>query len=103
MQEICWIPGARFKNNGFLAPEIQVPNKDVFLKISAINASEGAIKLQLISNEKTEQVAVDMLGIEISKKPLILILWFGTLVAIVGVCMSLSYRIKNTWKNKITS
>lgn len=84
------------KDGGFLAPEIQVPHHDLFIKLGQINASEGAIKLQLISTEKSEEISVDMLGIEISQKPLIIILWLGTIVTIAGIFMSLLYRFKNS-------
>ncbi len=81
------------KEGGFVAPELQIPGRDVFIKLSAINASEGAIRLKIILEEDEDTIAaVDMLGVEISKKPLILILWLGCLVLLAGTFLSLYHR-----------
>ena len=82
------------KDGAFITPELQIPNKNVFIKIGSINASEGAIQLRIITDDEDQTQSVDMLGVEISKKPLIIILWFGCIVLLFGIFMSLYYRNK---------
>ena len=81
------------KQGSFISPDVTIPNQDASLKIGAIDASNGSIKLQLVTNDQNAEQTVNMLGVQISKKPLIIILWFGTLLAIAGIIFSLIYRV----------
>lgn len=71
---------------------VAIPGTAYRIKINSVNAGSGTVRLGIIDDGAGAAKARDMLAIEISEKPLISILWFGTLIFIAGSFMSLLNR-----------
>jgi cytochrome c-type biogenesis protein CcmF len=82
-------PVYKFQDGEFQSTVAQIPNRDLSLKISGVNANAETVHLNLVSSNGDAANAVDYLGIEVSEKPFISILWFGTLIAIFAVLLTL--------------
>ncbi|MEJ2634848.1 MAG: cytochrome c-type biogenesis CcmF C-terminal domain-containing protein [Calditrichia bacterium] len=89
------IQPAMWMENGTLqSEEVSVPETDYKIRIEALDANQGMLKLAVLSPSKATGQADDILAVEVSEKPLISILWFGTIVMIIGVFVTLVDRIK---------
>ncbi len=65
-------------------------------KISRVNATTGQVTLAVITPAATSDTpAKDMLAIELSEKPLISILWFGTIVFACGAFLALVSHVRS--------
>lgn len=64
-------------------------------KISRVNASTGQVTLAIITPAaNSDTPAKDMLAIELSEKPLISILWFGTILFACGALLALVSHVR---------
>ncbi len=87
------IQPAMWMSDGQLQSEqLKVPGTDYEIKIESISAETGSIKLDVVTPTIVKSNARDKLAVEISEKPVISMLWFGTLVMIAGVLLSLIQR-----------
>ena len=77
-----------------------IPNSGYKLKIASVNASSGEVKLAVMSPAGDEMDAKDMLAIEVSEKPFISVLWFGTIIFIMGSIFSLINRVRIARKER---
>jgi cytochrome c-type biogenesis protein CcmF len=81
------------------ASEVTVPEVGAKIKIAGLNASAGEVHLDILLPKKpTEEEVPDMVGIEVSEKPFISILWIGTLVTLLGLAISLYNRTRKPSK-----
>ncbi len=85
-----------YENRQFRSTEVSVPGTGTSLRIAGIDASKGMVHLDVLTADDRSENAVDMLGVEVSEKPFISVLWFGTLVALLGLAISLYYRARRT-------
>ncbi|HHM24462.1 MAG TPA: hypothetical protein ENJ23_05395 [Bacteroidetes bacterium] len=83
-----------YENGKFRSTEVEVPGNGAVIRIAGINASEGSVHLDIITADDNPGDAVDLLGVEVSEKPFIGILWLGTIIAILGLAISLYFRAK---------
>lgn len=87
-------PEYKLENGKFSSTVVNVPGRDgVSVKIAGVNASNRTVHLEFASTNGDVK-GVDYLGIEVSEKPFINVLWFGTLVLIAGVIVTMSDRKK---------
>ncbi len=70
------------------------------IKIAKVNASSGQVTLAILKPTVMANDAKDMLAIELTEKPLISILWFGTIIFAFGAFIALIDRIKSDKKRK---
>lgn len=73
--------------------EVTVPGTDYRVKIASVNASQGKVKLSIQAPGEGGGTPRDMLAIELSEKPLISVLWFGTIVFIIGSLLTLMNHV----------
>ena len=96
------VPDGSYSNNSYLAPEyklengkfsstsVDVPGRDgVSVKILSVDASNKTVHLEFNSTNGGIK-GVDYLGIEVSEKPFINLLWFGILVLMTGVIVTIT-------------
>ncbi|MFZ0390617.1 MAG: cytochrome c biogenesis protein CcsA [Calditrichia bacterium] len=88
-------PAIWMENNQLASDEVQLPDTDYSLKIEALDANNGSVTLSVNTPLSDVQKSPDILAVEISEKPFISVLWFGTIIMILGVAMSLYDRVKH--------
>lgn len=87
-------PALWMENGQLQGDEVSVPETNYQLHIESLDANEGKIVLAIHGGKEAENVSKDVLAVEVSEKPLISILWFGCIILIVGLSVSLIDRIK---------
>ncbi len=87
-------PKMWMENGKLQAEEVTVPDSGYRLKIESLDANEGKVALSVISPVSKVSETKDVLAVEVSEKPLISILWFGTIILSVGMILSLINRIQ---------
>ncbi len=89
------LPVLKAENGQMQSTEVAVPNSAYKIKIASVNASSGEVQLAVMAPGGDEKEAKDMLAIEVSEKPFISILWFGTIIFIFGSFISMVNRVQN--------
>ena len=92
-------PVLKAANGEMNSSEVEVPGTSYRVKIASVNASKGTLKLVISSPQSGNETAKDMLAIELSEKPFISVLWFGTIVFIIGSFLTLLIRAKESRKD----
>jgi cytochrome c-type biogenesis protein CcmF len=69
-----------------------LPDTDRMVRIQNIDIDQGTIILAVSQGGSVETQTAEMLAVEVTEKPLINILWLGTIVMICGVATSLINR-----------
>lgn len=87
LQPMIKAGGGKMESN-----EVQVPGSGYYLKVASVNASAGTVVLSVRSPQTAGQDKRDMLAVEVSEKPLISVLWFGTIIFICGSFLTLLNR-----------
>lgn len=64
--------------------EVEIPGTAYKVIINSVNAASKSLQLGITVPQKSGDTARDVLNIEISEKPFISILWFGTILFIFG-------------------
>lgn len=82
-------------DGGMDSQPADVPDSFYKIKIASVDASAGKVQLSLLQPEMDTDAAKDMMAIEVTEKPLISVLWFGTILFIIGSFLSLINRRKN--------
>ena len=87
-------PEYKLENGKFSSTIVDVPGRDgVSVKIASVDASNRTVHLEFNSTNGGIK-GVDYLGIEVSEKPFISLLWFGILVLMSGVIVTITDRKK---------
>lgn len=73
--------------------KIPVQFSDLKFQIGKINANDRNVVL-VIQDERNSEMASDILSVQISVKPLISLMWLGTVLLGIGMLISLLYRLK---------
>ncbi len=93
-QKVNLQPALWMENGEMRGDEVAIPGTDYKVRLTALDANTGMIQLDILSPNPKQKTARDMLAIEISEKPLISLLWLGTVLMLVGMFISLIDRIK---------
>jgi len=89
------IAPAMWMENGKLeSDEAAVPNTGYKIRIESLDASQGMVRLAVMKPSTDQPAGPNVLAVEVSEKPLISILWFGALVFIGGVGLTLADRFR---------
>lgn len=89
-------PEYRFQNGQFTSTTVSIPGRDKDVRITGVNASDQTVQLEFVStNGSAPEGATDYLGVEVSEKPLINLLWFGTFLVIISVLITLVDRVRS--------
>jgi cytochrome c biogenesis factor len=69
----------------------ELPDNSYKVMIKAINVESGSIKLALagIDGQDNRYAGKELLAVEISVKPLINVLWLGTILLVLGFLLAL--------------
>ena len=89
LQPALWMENGKLQGN-----DVTVPETNYQLHLESLDANEGKIVLAIHGGETTGGTAKDVLAVEVSEKPLISILWFGCIILISGITVSLVDRIR---------
>lgn len=92
-QEYNLMPVITASNGQMTTTDADVPNSPYRIRIASVSAGAGQVTLSILSSEKGSD-ARDMLAVEVSEKPLISILWFGTIIFALGAFLSLVDRVR---------
>lgn len=95
-KEITIQPAIWMENGKTHANEIDIPESNYKVQLESLDANEGKIALVVYGGEDEGNKPKDVLAIEVSEKPLISVLWFGSIILIGGVFLSLVERIKQS-------
>ena len=87
-------PSIWMKAGKLSGDEVQVPGTEYRMHIKSVNASEGTLTLAVLSPEQGKQPARDVLAVELSEKPLINLVWLGTVVLVVGFALTGVHRAR---------
>jgi len=87
-------PAIWMVNGKMEAESVRIPESDYQVKIKSVDAEAGTVKLELMNLNAADFKAKDILSVEISEKPLINILWFGTFIMMGGLFLTLFFRAK---------
>lgn len=81
------------QENGATRSDIQTLNAvNYSFKIIEVNATDKAVKF--VYGHAADQIVLEQLEIELSTKPLIYVLWLGTIILVIGLSLSTSYRLR---------
>ena len=69
---------------------------DHSFKILSVNATEKSV--DFVYGKLNEELVLEQLEIELSEKPLIYVLWLGTIVLVLGLLQAVLYRRKEVLK-----
>ncbi len=73
----------------------EIPNSSRSLSIANIDVESNTLTLHITDDEmEKSEAGVELLAIEVTEKPLINILWLGTVLMILGLMVSLIYRTR---------
>jgi cytochrome c-type biogenesis protein CcmF len=78
------------------APVLQVPGSG-FLRIGGINAGDGAVVLETAGIGPTKDVVPAKLSIDVTRKPLIALVWWGLFIILFGGLLAIWQRIREAW------
>ncbi|MGH1363794.1 MAG: heme lyase CcmF/NrfE family subunit [Calditrichia bacterium] len=78
---------------------VDVPGTDYRIAITRVNANNGQVELEISSPSENQADVKDTMAIELREKPLISILWFGTLIFVFGSMLSLRHRVRRRRKD----
>lgn len=92
-KEYTLMPVVKAVDGQMTTTDAEVPNSPYRIRIASINAGSGQVTLSILSSEKGGN-GRDMLAVEVSEKPLISILWFGSLIFALGALLSLVSRVR---------
>jgi cytochrome c-type biogenesis protein CcmF len=92
-------PVLRSENGKFTRKLLNIGDTGYRIQINRVNASSGKVWLEIISPNSDASEARDMLAVEVSEKPLISVLWIGTLVLVFGTFLTL---LKHTKRKNLT-
>jgi len=87
-------PELRSENGEFARKLVKVGDTDYRLRINRVNAGSGTVWIEIVLPNSDASEARDMLAVEVSEKPLISILWIGTLVLVFGTFLTLLNRTR---------
>ncbi|RMG63248.1 MAG: hypothetical protein D6715_11440 [Calditrichaeota bacterium] len=91
-------PSIWMKAGKLTSDVVQVPGTDYRLRIESVNASEGKLTLAVLNPTQEGGEARDVFAVELSEKPLISLVWLGTVVLVFGFALSLVYRAQASGK-----
>ena len=91
VQPAIWMENGKMKSN-----EVDIPGTGYKIQLESLDASEGKIALTIYGSETVQEKPQDILAVEVSEKPFISILWFGSIILVGGVFISLLERIKQS-------
>jgi len=89
LQPALWMENGKLQGN-----DVTVPETNYQLHIESLDANDGKIVLAIHGGAPAENAPKDVLAVEVSEKPLISILWFGCIILISGITVSLVDRIR---------
>jgi cytochrome c biogenesis factor len=99
-KEYNLLPVLTAANGEMHSSEVEVPDTGYKIKIAAVNASSGEVQLAVLSPSNGNEEAKDMLAIELSEKPFISVLWFGTIIFIIGSFFTILNRVRSGAKKE---
>lgn len=79
------MPSLHHPTKGMLTPQVA---------LTAISVEQKKILLELINAETSEAAVVPELLVDISTKPLMMVVWTGVLLIIAGTALALQRRIR---------
>ena len=72
-----------------------IPGTAYKIKIVSVSATDGVVELAVMSPQHDAGTTPrDMMAVEVTEKPLISILWIGTLVFVFGSALTLTNRVR---------
>jgi cytochrome c-type biogenesis protein CcmF len=93
-KEYNLLPKLKAQNGEMSSTEEAVPNTQYRIRVASVSANSGQVTLSIMSPNQDGENAKDMLAIEVSEKPLISVLWFGTIVFALGAMLALADRVR---------
>jgi len=90
VQPAIWVENGKIR-----ADEIEIPETDYKIRLEKLDANSGSVVLSVFSSTTDKTAPQDILAIEVSEKPLISILWLGTIIMILGLTLAFVDRIKD--------
>ena len=91
-------PGIWMEDGKLQGNTVDVPETPYKIHLESIDANEGKILLAVEGSGPSEDAPKDILSIEVSEKPFISILWFGSIVLLLG--LTISWVDRSRTKNK---
>ena len=88
-------PGLIFSGNKHKYEHVHLPGSERKVFLTGVNVDKKLIKLAISKESGNEEKEPERLAAEISVKPLISILWLGTVLLILGFFLSMFQRRKN--------
>ena len=89
LQPALWMENGKLQGN-----DVTIPETNYQLHLESLDANDGKIVLAIHGGKPAENAPKDVLAVEVSEKPLISILWFGCIILISGITVSLVDRIR---------
>jgi len=89
LQPALWMENGKLQGN-----DVTIPETNYQLHLESLDANDGKIVLAIHGGAPAENAPKDVLAVEVSEKPLISILWFGCIILISGITVSLVDRIR---------
>ncbi|GAB4328086.1 MAG: cytochrome c biogenesis protein CcsA [Calditrichia bacterium] len=90
------VPAMWMADGELQSSEVRIPGTEYKVKVDKLDANTGSVTLAVMNPSKSATVAKDQVAIEVSVKPLISILWLGTLILLAGMAVSIMDKKKRT-------
>lgn len=94
-------PTMTSKNGKMTGEPVEVGDTGYRISITRVSAGEGKVWLEISSPQTDAEGDPDIFVVELSEKPLIGILWFGTLLLAGGALLSLSSHVRQRRKEAV--
>ena len=76
------------------ADQVFIPGTDIEISIQSVNATDGTVTLSFAGLTDSGPTPRNTLVVEVSEKPLISVLWFGCIIFIGGIALTLLEKIR---------
>ncbi len=85
-------PAMWYENGKLTSNLVDIPGTDYKIRIESLDATSHRVTFLLQSPAPGQEKPRDILAIEVSEKPLISILWLGSVILLLGIAISLFDR-----------
>ncbi len=85
-------PAMWYENGKLQSDRVDIPGTPYKVQIESLDASSHRVNLVLHAPAPGQQEPRDILAIEVSEKPLISVLWIGSILLLLGIAVSLLDR-----------
>ncbi len=87
-------PAMWMENGQLQSTTVEVPDTDYKIQIEGLDANQGKLTVAVFSPSSDTDKPKDILAVEVSEKPLISVLWLGTILLLLGIAISMFDRMK---------